>query len=367
MIAVISGIRATVRIKMTLPDRDIEKQRKQDEEALLSAGIDISNLGKDTEQVGEVSWENSPGEEDPLDARFRAYYQQKMQEQANDNYWDKVGLDSKNFGGYDSVSEGEETDIQVVFSGCGYNVARILGPKTEVSLVSVVGEDALGLAAKCELEATGVNILEVKTLPGVTPVGVEILNVLGDIDFARENMKLAKEITPQLIDEAAGTLDTAESIFVDGSIPVETLNYISEKYAGSCPIYFDPGSISGGYAYRDSSLRASCVMPGRMEAEAMSGQQVLGPDQLMAAGECFEARGVQKTVITLKGGGLYYKEGREAGIIKPYEQYSSVETRGAGDVASARLVYELVNGRDLRTAAESAVSAAGEYIGMKTK
>ena len=357
MIAVIGGVKTTVRVKMAPPERDIEKQRKQDEEALLAAGIDISKMRQ--EDTGKGSSE----EKDPLDARFEAYYQQKMQEQANENYWNQVGLGAKDFGGYAPVAADEDTDIQVSCNGCAYNVARILVPKTEVAFVSAVGNDALGLAAKCELEAAGVDISAVKTLGGATPVGVEIVNVIGDLDFARENMKLAKEITPKLIDEAAGVLDKAKAIFVDGSISSEALSYISEKYEGKCPIYFDPASIQGGYAFAESSLKADCVMPGRMEAEAMSSQQVLGLDQLMSAGEAFEARGTSRTIITLKGGGLYYKEGPESGIIKPEQQFPpTTETKGAGDVLSAQLVLELMNGADFKTAAEAAVAAAVDFI-----
>lgn len=357
MIAVIGGVKTTVRIKMTPPERDIEKQKKQDEEALLAAGIDISNMGNDD------SCKASPAEADPLDARFEAYYQQKMQEQANENYWNQVGLGAKDFGGYAPIDAGKDTDIQVSCNGCAYNVALILAQKTETAFVSVVGKDALGLAAKCELGDAGVDISAVKTLDGATPVGVEIVNILGDLDFARDNMKLAREITPELIDEAEGVLNDAGAIFVDGSIPVDTLNYISEKYGDKCPIYFDPASIQGGYAFAESSLKAECVMPGRMEAEAMSSQQVLGLDQLMSAGEVFESRGTSKTIITLKGGGLYYKEGPESGIIKPEQQFpSTAVTKGAGDVLSAQLVLELVNGTDFKTAAESAVTAAVDFI-----
>jgi fructose-1-phosphate kinase PfkB-like protein len=56
--------------------------------------------------------------------------------------------------------------------------------------------------------------------------------------------------------------------------------------------------------FADSAMKAHCVLPGRMEAEAMSGLQVLGMDQLMAAGQAFEERGVDRVIITLKGGDI---------------------------------------------------------------
>ena len=348
MIAVIGGVRTSVRVRMTMPERDIEKQKKQDEEALLNAGIDINNLGSE--------------EEDSEDARFRRYYESKMREQASENYWDEVGLGGGDFGGYPVMTPDEDTDIRVVSSGSSYNVARLLGKRTEVAFVSVVGNDALGMAAMCEMEKAGVDVSAVKVSQGATPVGVELYNVVGDLAFVRENNSLMSEISPEFIDESAGVLDGADLIFIDGSLSVETMNYISEKYAGRCRVCFDPASINGGSRFAESELKAHLVIPGRMEAEAMTGLQILGMDQLMAAGTALEERGVENTIITLKGGGLYYREGTEAEIIKPEKVLSFVDTTGAGDVLSAGVVYQLSQGAGLAEAAKAAMTETAEYL-----
>lgn len=60
MIAVIGGVQTTVRVKLAIPERDMEKQKKQDEDAVLAAGLDVEAAG---------------GEESPEDARFRHYYE----------------------------------------------------------------------------------------------------------------------------------------------------------------------------------------------------------------------------------------------------------------------------------------------------
>ena len=100
-----------------------------------------------------------------------------------------------------------------------------------------------------------------------------------------------------------------------------------------------------------------------MEAEAMSGQQVLGMDQLMAAGDAFEERGVERVIITLKGGGLYYKEGTCSGIIKPERKLTFAETRGAGDVLSAAVVAASAGGAEsLEAAAGAGIEAAAEFL-----
>ena len=347
MIAVIGGVQTTVRVKLAIPERDMEKQKKQDEDAVLAAGLDVEAAG---------------GEESPEDARFRHYYEQKMREQAGENYWDSMGLGVKDFGGYPPVAPGENTDIRVTSSGCSYNVAKYLGEKIDTAFISVMGDDTLGTAAKAELAARGVDISGVKTLHASTAVGVEVANPMGDLEFARENMALLTELTPEYVESCGEILAKADAIFMDGTLPEETMKYISDNYSDKCPIYFDPASIHGGSVFARSGAKAACIMPGRMEAEAISGLQVLGMDQLMAAGNAFESMGIPQTVITLKMGGLYYKDAAEAGIIKPENPLSFGDTKGAGDVLSAELVYHLVSGAGLREAAEGAVAAAGEYI-----
>lgn len=353
MIAVVGGVKSAVKIKMAPPERNIEKQRKQDEEALLLAGIDINKLGN----------HDNP-EEDSQDARFRQYYESKMREQASENYWSEVGFGTKDFGGYDPVVPENDTDIKVTSSGCSYEIAKLLGKKddVDVAFVSIVGNDALGLAAKCELKQAGVDISAIKTEEGATPVSIEIHNIIGDLEFCRENSTLMDRITPEYIAECHEVFEKADAIFVDGSVSAETMNYISAEYADRCSIYFDPASIGGGAVFAESEMKAYCVLPGRMEAEAMSGQQVLGMDQLMEAGETFENRGTVRTIITLKGGGLYYKEGARSGIIKPERVLSFADTTGAGNALTAAAVYSSIKGADLEEAAKAGMDAAAEYL-----
>ena len=45
MIAVIGGVQTTVRVKLAIPERDMEKQKKQDEDAVLAAGLDVEAAG----------------------------------------------------------------------------------------------------------------------------------------------------------------------------------------------------------------------------------------------------------------------------------------------------------------------------------
>lgn len=358
MIAVIGGLQVGVDVRLMPPKRDMELQKKQDEEALRQAGIDPASGADMT--VGGQKLEG-----------FSQYYERTMRAQASENYWDKVGLSGNQFGGYAPGVEDNKTDISVKNSGCAFQVAKHLAADhgADVAFISVVGDDAFGLAAKCELEQAGVDISGIRTVHAATPVSVEIHNIIGELQFLRENTAAMDLLTPEMLEASSETLEQADAIFVDGTVPAATLDYISENYAGKSRIYFDPGSIDGGVRFAESSMKAHCVLPGRMEAEAMSGQQVLGMDQLMSAGQAFEDRGVEKVIITLKGGGLYYKEGLSSGMLKPDRRLTFAETRGAGDVLTAAVVAaaegraaDAAGSGSLEEAAAAGMEAAAEFL-----
>ena len=336
----------SVDVRLTPPKRDMELQKKQDEEALRLAGIDPDGGMREPEG-------------------FSQYYERTMRQQASENYWSEVGFGSNSFGGYDPLVEEKDTDIRVTYSGCAFNVAKYLAADhgETVKFISVTGEDAFGLAARADLERAGVDTSGIRETAGSTPVSVEIHNIIGDLQFQRENSCVLQELTPEVIDASADILEEADIIFLDGTVPGETLGYVSEKYSEKSRIFFDPGSIIGGTRFADSGMSAHCVLPGRMEAEAMSGQQVLGMDQLMAAGQAFEERGVERVIITLKGGGLYYKEGTSSGLIKPKRKLTFAETKGAGDVLTAAVIAASADGeKSLEEAAGAGIDAAAEFL-----
>jgi sugar/nucleoside kinase (ribokinase family) len=220
MIAVIGAVFVEVDVRLMPPKRDVELQRKQDEEALRQAGIDPAD--NDVTAGGEK-----------LEG-FSQYYERTMRQQASENYWSEVGMGGNQFGGYDPVVAEKDTQIRVSNTGCAYNVARLLASEhgEEVAFISVIGDDAFGLAAKCELENAGVDVSGMKVTGANTPVSVEIHNIIGDLQFQRENSTAMDLLTPETISECADILERADTIVIDGTVPVETLNEISAGYAG---------------------------------------------------------------------------------------------------------------------------------------
>lgn len=182
--------------------------------------------------------------------------------------------------------------------------------------------------------------------------------------MAKKNRHVIKNITPEFIRDRAKILEKAEAIVVDGTIPGETIDYVLKTYGGrsGVKLFFDPASSRGGRKVKDSLEGFYCVMPGRMEAESMSGKTVLSEEQLSEAGAFFGKSGVERIVITIKGGGLYYREGDREGILRPERLITLGSTSGAGDVVSAAVVAGAVDGKTIEEIAADAMEKAALYL-----
>ncbi|MBQ9060162.1 MAG: hypothetical protein IJ128_03370 [Firmicutes bacterium] len=299
------------------------------------------------------------------------------------------------FGSMQMMPSGDPSKdrISVHYCGCGYNVARLLAEKgRKVAFVSVVGNDPLGLAAAADLQRCGIDTSQVKVIDdfvtkagqdseeqvgpdaagtvanglirqSLTSVRVVAKNFLGDTEFWREDRRMLEEITADQIAGARPLLEEAELVLADGGLPEETIRWVASVCADAgVRLYLDPASVKGGSKASELLEGLHGIMPGRMEAEAMSGLQILSGDQLMEAGAYFAEKGVQQIVITMKGGGLYYKEGMKEEILRPDRVLRFSETVGAGDVVTAALLDAYAEGKPIGEAAREAMADAAAYL-----
>lgn len=256
-------------------------------------------------------------------------------------------------------------DVTIESNGSAFSIACHLAEMgKDVAFASVVADDAMGLAVREQLKAIGVDVSNLRTAEGSTPVQVELLNVLKDPQMVFGNSKLYEAMTPEMAEGWSELFDNAEAIVVDGNLPKETLEYIADKYGNKddVKLFFDPASHAGAVNSRDILGSFYCVMPGRVEAEAMVRDTVLSAEQLMEAGEFFAKKGVAKTIITIKGGGLYYKADAVAGMLKPERVLSFADTSGAGDVVSAAVVAADLDGKPIEEIGQFAMQKAAEFL-----
>ena len=249
--------------------------------------------------------------------------------------------------------------------GCGFNVAKMLSKDGfDVRLLSVVGNDIAGRAVLEEMRECGIDTGAVKVLDGITPVSVQQYNILGDVETDRSNETLLSEITPEFIDENADILTEADIVFLDGSLSRKTIEYVAENYGRKkgVKLFFDPAGVKGAAKAKAVVDGFYCVLPGRVEAESMTGLTILSEAELEAAGRYFGEKGVALTVITLKGGGLYFKAEDEEGILRPERIIAFAKTRGAGDVVSAAAAAGAAQGKGAAEIAKSGMAKAAEFL-----
>ncbi len=258
-----------------------------------------------------------------------------------------------------------ENDIMAENHGCGFNIAVNLARRgLEVSFATVVGDDVLGMAVKEQLKKEKIDIENVKTAQGASPIRVEIVNVLGDPEFLRVSEAMYEKITPEVAAEWKDALGRAEAIVLDGNLPKETIAYIAGEYGGAdgTKIFFDPASPEGAEKATDVLDKLYCIMPGRIEAEVMTRKTILSEEQLAEAGAYFAEKGVSRVFITMKGGGLYYKDGAKEGVLRPERVLSFARTTGAGDVTSAAVIAASVAGKTIEETATAAMDAAAAFL-----
>lgn len=344
MIAVIGGVKIKVEVKMKLPEAP-----KQDNWA---------------EQLAEEQSQEPADAFEVMQARMRAEH---------DKFWQGEGGSSQNgMVGQLSVVDGGNDEINVTSCGCAFNVAKHLSEMgNDVKLITAAGKDPLGLAALEDMRSRGIDTSLVKQIDGQTPVLFEIKNFAGEIEFARANETLFGEITKELLESVREELAGADAIMVDGSVPLEALQYIAEEYGDQIKLFYDPASRAGGDKVsgetetgRAIMQKLYCVMPGRAEAEKMAGMIILGPDKLEAACDYFTEHGVDRSIITIQGGGIYYREaGGEGGkTVRPERVLKFADTTGAGDVVSAAIINETLKGAGIDDTVNAAMDAAAGFL-----
>lgn len=263
------------------------------------------------------------------------------------------------------VDRVEDDGIEISGSGCGYIVAKYLAEEgNDVAFISAVGTDIIGNSILHELRECGIDTKGIAQREGITPISVRQYNILGDVETDRSNDELAMSITPEMVDENCSAFEQAELIFMDGSIPRETIEYVAEKYGvqQGKRIVFDPAGERGAFRSRGVSGGFYCVLPGRTEAEIMTRLTILSEEQLSEAGRFMEDKGVSFTVITLKGGGVYCRSGEYEETLRPERVIEFARTSGAGDVLAAAATSGIVAGMNPPAIARRAMAAAAAYL-----
>jgi len=251
--------------------------------------------------------------------------------------------------------------------GAGNVAANLVAMGAEVDVAGVIGDDGWGKALRdllekhgietsaCAVDPTRPTILKTRMMSGAH----QILRV--DNEDARPLAgKPSEELVRMLPERVKKARAVVLSDYGKGCLNREVIAaVIAAAKQARVPVLVDPKGADYS-RYRGATL----VTPNRKEAEEAVGRKLgkieeyaKAADELMALAE------LEAAVITLGGGGIYFKSRKgEAGHVQAQAR-AVFDVTGAGDTVIAQIAFHVADGRTLEAAVELANQAAGIVVG----
>lgn len=241
--------------------------------------------------------------------------------------------------------------VSVRHGGVGRNIAcdlARLGLRTR--FVTALGDDGFGASVAEGCRSCGVDMSLTRIVPGArSPVYLYLSDEKGEMDAAVSDMEVMAALTPAYLRAHLSELDESDAVVLDGNLPEETIAFLCEKLRA--PIVADPVSTAKATRFASVLGRLAAIKPNLLEARALTGKQ--NPE------DCADALlrlGVGSVFLSLGAKGLLAASGEER-VLLPCERTELVSATGAGDAATAAIVWATVRGLGLAAAARAAVMA----------
>lgn len=241
--------------------------------------------------------------------------------------------------------------VSVRCGGVGRNIAcdlALLG--LEVRFVTALGDDGFGRALTEDCRARGLDLSLARVVPGGrSSVYLYLSDERGEMDAAVSDMEICSALSPAFLRRHLEELNASDAVVLDGNLPEETIAFLCE--ALRVPIVADPVSTAKAPRFAPVLGRLAAIKPNLLEARALTGRE--------SAEDCAAAlleAGAERVFLSLGAEGLLAARGAER-ILLPCERTALVSSTGAGDAATAAIVWALVQGLDLAAAARAAILA----------
>ncbi len=235
--------------------------------------------------------------------------------------------------------------------GVGRNIAhdlRLLG--VEVSLVAAVGGDVYGQGILDSCAALGIDMSLARFLPEKrSSTYLYVTDETGDMEIGIADMEITSCITPDYVAAHLDKLNALDAVVLDANLDAETLEFAARNI--TAPIIADPVSTAKAVRLLPVLDRLWAIKPNIYEAEKLTGEK--DPEKAAAA---LIASGVKRVFISLGEEGMLAADGNTC-LRMPREFVTVVNTTGAGDAATAAIVWAGLQGRDVVGCARAAVKA----------
>lgn len=248
--------------------------------------------------------------------------------------------------------------VSVSAGGVGRNIAhnlRLLG--MEAAMITAFGKDMFSALLKDNLSSLGIDFSMSADIEAHSSVYLYVTDETGDMHVAINDMGVVSGITPEHLRRYSDRISAYPAIVIDANLPQETIEYLAESF--SVPIYADAVSAAKVRKLQRILGRLQCLKLNLIEAEALTGES-----RPAEAAKALYTAGVKHPFISLGKDGILTYDGKEI-LTVPAEKAECVNATGAGDAATAALVYAGIHGYSPKRSAELAIKAGAAAVRVK--
>lgn len=242
--------------------------------------------------------------------------------------------------------------------GVAGNIARNLARlRCDVSLFSIVGNDAAGEAISAELNGLGIDTSHLAQSPTQpTASYTAVLEPDGQLFIGLANMEIFEEMTTAWADQIAPALASFPFWVVDANLPAGTIERLLKVHKKDAVVLADPISIAKAEKFKGLLGCVDVIFPNKKEAAVVSGKRVETDADVVAAASQIRGRGAGSVVVTLGDEGVYYDDGKRREFVHAILPTRVRDVTGAGDALVAGYAYGIAGGEKdpLRTALAAA-------------
>jgi pseudouridine kinase len=230
--------------------------------------------------------------------------------------------------------------VGLSLGGVARNIAKnlaLLG--ADVTLMSVVGDDAFGRMQKNDLSHAGVNVDYLLTLRRPTATWVGILDERGDLDVGVFGGDILEAVTPAIVGDWADHIAAADLVAVDATLPRSAIDAIVPiARSRGVPLYLNPASVARAATVADCVGDFQLVTANALEAQVLSGRRIDNVEDAKQAAQVLVGRGPGRVIVTLGDGGLVYAD---PSLVRHDAALPTtvVDTTGAGDALAAMFLF----------------------------
>lgn len=242
--------------------------------------------------------------------------------------------------------------------GVGRNIAHNLARLgASVGLITVIGSDLQGQVVLSATRDAGVDVSRIGQTAPSTGTYIALLNPNGELVTAMSDMRAADEISPDVVHANAAAIEVATFVVADCNLPLATLQAIANLARHK--LFVEPVSVPKS-AKLKALLQSGPVFmasPNLDQIESLTGSR-----DIIEGCKTLHSMGLQHVIAHAGAEGAFISNGQNIEHVPVQPAGPIVDVTGAGDAAVAGLIYALLQGDDVLTAATFGQTLAGRVI-----